>query len=46
MLSGSLAVFKAMVIVVRIVDDNWHLQQQVVRLMLLATSLKEKWPGY
>ena len=26
--------------VVRFVDDNWHLQQQVVTLMLLAKSLK------
>ena len=27
-----------MIIVVCFVDDNWHLQQQVVRLMLLATK--------
>ena len=27
-------------LVVRFVDDNWHLQQCVVRLMLLAKSLK------
>ena len=29
---------EAMIIVVCFVDDNWHLQQQVVRLMLLATK--------
>lgn len=29
-----------MVVVVRFVDGNWHLQRSVVRLMLLAKSLK------
>ena len=35
---GKVHVCEAMVIVVRFVDDNWHLPQ-VVRLMLLAKSL-------
>ena len=31
---------EAMVIVLRFVDQKWQLQQRVVRLMLLAKSLK------
>lgn len=37
---GTTHVCEAMVVVLRFVDDNWCLQQRVVRLMLLAKSLK------
>ena len=37
---GTTHVCEAMVIVFRFVDDNWHLQERVVRLMLLAKSVK------
>ena len=36
---GTTHVAEAMVIVLRFIDDNWKLQQRVVRLMLLAKSL-------
>ena len=32
-------VCEALVILIRFVDENWHIQQRVVRLMLLAKSL-------
>jgi len=37
---GTACVGKAMVILVRFVSENWQIEQRVVRLMLLAKSLK------